>query len=300
MNPVLSILRKKLKQGIEKISRKVSSARVIREEDLEDALWDFEVSLLEGDVAHEVAEKIISDVKASLVGRKGPVRKLLLETVRKSLLEIVSVEPLEIKPRKKPWVVLFLGFNGSGKTTSVAKFGKILRDSGFSVVFAAADTFRAAAIEQLKVHGQSLGIRVISQGYGSDPAAVVYDAVNHAKSRGIDAVLVDTAGRSHSNRNLMEELKKITRVGKPDLKVLVIDSLTGNDVVEQVRLFDGAVGVDAFVFTKFDVCEKGGSVLSALFTLKRPVLFLSSGQGYDEVLEFDPKAFVDNLINTEK
>ncbi|NOZ81974.1 MAG: signal recognition particle-docking protein FtsY [Candidatus Micrarchaeota archaeon] len=309
---MFGLLKKKLKEGIKKISGKISQGKQavrkkvtekkISEGDIEDILWEFQLGLLESDVAPEVAEKICDDIKKSLVGKSVPrksVERTVRSTVEKSIFEILDVGALDIVKsirRKKPFLIVFLGFNGSGKTTTLAKIGKFLKDRGFSVVFAAADTFRAAAIQQLEEHGKRLGIKVIKQNYGSDPAAVVYDAVEHAKARGIDVVLADTAGRSHVNSNLMEELKKIVRVNKPDIKILVLDSLSGNDVVEQARLFDEAVGVDALVFTKMDVYDKGGALLSAVFVSRKPVLFIGTGQGYGDLESFDPKKTVSALL----
>jgi len=192
---------------------------------------------------------------------------------------------------------MFLGFNGSGKTTTIAKVAKLLIKGKHRPVLAAADTFRAASIEQLEFHGDKLGIGVIKQKYGADPAAVVFDARKHAESSGLDVVLVDTAGRMHTNVNLMDELKKIARVNSPDLKILIVDSLTGNDVVEQVRMFDAGVGIDGMILTKMDVNEKGGSVMSACYVSKKPVMFIGTGQGYDDIEEFDPKKFVSKLLD---
>ncbi|MFH8108750.1 MAG: signal recognition particle-docking protein FtsY, partial [Candidatus Aenigmatarchaeota archaeon] len=197
---------------------------------------------------------------------------------------------------KKPFVILFLGFNGSGKTSSLAKLGKWLVDGGYTCVFAASDTFRAASIEQLEEHAKKLGIRVIKHKYGADPAAVAFDAIAHAKANGIDFVLIDTAGRAHTNKNLMEQMNKIVKVAKPDLKVLVVDSLTGNDAVIQARLFN-EVGIDAVIFTKVDVNEKGGAILSVTHELKKPILFLSHGQEYQEIEKYDANKFVNVLFS---
>jgi fused signal recognition particle receptor len=213
-------------------------------------------------------------------------------------LDILSVPQLELEKlakENKPAIILFLGFNGSGKTTSLAKVGKWLLNQNYSCVFAAADTFRAASLEQLEEHAKRIGVDVIKHDYGADPAAVAYDAIAHAKSKGIHFVLIDSAGRAHTNENLMEEMKKIIRVNKPDLKVLVIDSMTGNDAVLQARMFN-EVGVDAVIFTKVDVNEKGGAILSVTHELKKPILFLCNGQNYENVIKFNAKEFVDNLV----
>ncbi|MCD6368044.1 MAG: signal recognition particle-docking protein FtsY [Candidatus Aenigmarchaeota archaeon] len=274
----------------------------IEEKDIEDVLWDFQISLLESDVALETAEKICDDLKKSLVGRevkKKEIEKVVEETIRNSIKEILDLKGMDIEneiKNKKPYLILFLGFNGSGKTTTIARLAHLLKKNGFSVIMAAADTWRAAAIDQLEKHGKNLGIPVIKHKYGADAAAVVYDAVQHAKSKGIDVILADTAGRSHTNTNLMEELKKICRVNNPDLKILVVDSLTGNDAIEQARAFDSAVGIDAIILTKMDVNEKGGAALSVTHTIKKPILFIGTGQGYEDLEKFDSEKMIKALL----
>jgi len=287
---------------IEKIKKKITE-KEIGEQDIKDILWDMQVSLMESDVGLEVAEKIVGDIKNALVGKsvkRGEIEKIVKETMRASLKEIMNVQVIDIvqtAKAKKPYVIIFLGFNGVGKTMSIAKLGNMLRAKGLSVVFAAADTWRAAALEQLEVHGNNLGITVIKQKYGSDPAAVIFDAVKHAQSKDIDVVLADTAGRSHSNINLSEELKKMCRVNKPDMKVLVIDVLTGNDAIDQAKLFNDAVGVDALILTKADVYDKGGALISALHTLQKPIIFLGIGQGYEDVQMYDPDKIIRQLLD---
>ncbi|HKZ45448.1 MAG TPA: signal recognition particle-docking protein FtsY [archaeon] len=288
------------KKLTEKIVKKVTEKK-LEEEDLEPVLNELENGLIESDVAYEVAEKIKSDLKKNLVGReikKGKEKEAVIDSLRQSLLEVLSVPEIDLKKvaeNKKPVVLLFLGFNGSGKTTSLAKVGKWLLENGKTCVFAASDTFRAASIEQLEVHANKIGVKVIKHKYNADPAAVAFDAIEHAKANGIDFVLIDSAGRAHTNRNLMEQMQKIIRVNKPDFKILVIDSMTGNDAVLQARVFN-EVGLDGVIFTKIDVNEKGGAVLSVTYEIKRPILFLSTGQEYSDFIKFDAKEFVDRLI----
>jgi fused signal recognition particle receptor len=202
----------------------------------------------------------------------------------------------EIKKKKsKPYIVSFIGVNGSGKTTSMAKIANLLLKNNLSVVFAASDTFRAAAIQQLEEHANKLGIKMIKHDYESDPAAVAFDAIKHAEAKGIDVVLIDTAGRLHSNDNLMNELKKLIRVNKPDLKIFVGESITGNDCVEQAKLFNETVGIDAIVLAKADVDEKGGAAISVSFVTKKPIIFLGTGQTYDDLTKFDSRVIIKNI-----
>lgn len=283
-----------------KVIKRITEKK-LSEEDINPILNELENGLIEGDVAYEVAEKIKNDLKISLLTlevKRSEVKDVIVSRLKNSLMGILNVpdaDLTETAKTKKPYVVLFLGFNGSGKTTTMAKVGKWLLNQNYSCVFAAADTFRAASLEQLEEHAKRIGVDVIKHDYGADPAAVAYDAISHAKSKGINFVLIDSAGRTHTNVNLMDEMKKIIRVNNPDLKVLVIDSMTGNDAVLQARTFNDA-GVDAVIFTKVDVNEKGGAILSVTHELKKPILFLCNGQGYENIIKFNAKEFVDNLV----
>jgi fused signal recognition particle receptor len=179
-------------------------------------------------------------------------------------------------------------------TTTLAKLARMLKE--FEPVIAAADTFRAASIEQLEEHSRRLGFEIVKHKYGADSAAVIFDAKKHAAASGSKLVLADTAGRSHANVNLMDELKKVCRVNKPDMKILVLDALTGNDIYDQAKLFNDAVGVDAIILTKTDVYEKGGAALSAAYTIKKPILYLGTGQNYEDLKEFSPEAIANMLL----
>ncbi|MFZ3077780.1 MAG: signal recognition particle-docking protein FtsY [Candidatus Aenigmatarchaeota archaeon] len=282
--------------------RKAISEKTIEEADIKDILWDLQIGLIENDVAAGAAEKIASDLKGALVGKSLPkkgIEEAVKDSMKKSVKEILDAGEFNLDEKiksKKPFLAVFLGFNGVGKTTTIARVGHLLKQKGFSCIFAAADTWRAGAIQQIEEHGSRLGIKVIRQEYGSDPAAVIFDAKKYAESHGVDVILADTAGRSHTNLNLVDELKKIVRVNKPDLKVLVIDALTGNDVVEQAKYFNDAVGADAMIITKADVYEKGGSILSAVHTIRKPILYLGIGQGYGDLEEFDVEKVVNSLV----
>ena len=299
-----------LKRGEEKRTgflerlKKVVKEKEIEEQDITPILIGLETDLLESDVALEVTEKIVSDLKKDLLGksikRSEDLENLIKKSLKKSILEVLSVPLISIEQlakEKKPLKIVFLGFNGAGKTTSIARLAYYLKNKGFSIILAAADTWRAASIEQLEEHSQKLGVPIVKHKYKSDPAAVIFDTVKAAESRGIDIVLADTAGRSQANQNLMDELKKIIRVNKPDLKILVVDALTGNDSVEQAKLFNEAVGVDGIIVTKADVYEKGGALLSAVHSIKKPILFIGVGQEYADFKPFNPEEVVESLLS---
>ncbi len=279
----------------------------LSEKQFEKLFWDLEIALLENNVALEVVEKIKNDLKKELVGKKlhrGKILNSVLETLKNSINSVLSIESFDIiksikenkSKGKTPFVILFLGVNGSGKTTTIAKIAHMLKKEGISSVIAASDTFRAAAINQLEEHAKKLGIKVIKHDYGADAAAVAYDTIEYAKAHSIDVVLIDTAGRLHSNKNLMEELKKIVRVTKPDLKIFVGESITGNDCVEQAKTFNNEIGIDAIILTKADVDEKGGAALSITYVTKKPIIYLGTGQNYDDLIRFNPEQTTASII----
>ena len=279
--------------------------RQLKEPAIDAVLDDLEIVLLQSDVALRVVERLRRDLRQELTGRKlrfgvdaeEAIRSCLERSTRAMLARPgIDLAAAVRAHTPKPYTILFVGVNGTGKTTTVAKLAGWLRAQGFSCVIAAGDTFRAGAIEQLLVHGERLGIRVVRQQEGSDPAAVAFDAVQHARAKGLDAVLVDTAGRQHTNENLIEEAKKIRRVVAPALTLFVGDALSGNDVLEQARLFDRAVGIDGLVLTKLDADTKGGAALSATYITKKPILFVGVGQGYGDFRPFDPDWLVRRLF----
>ncbi len=286
---------------LEKITKKE-----LKEKDIEKFLNDLKFTLLKCDVAFDVTEKICNDVKNALIGKvikRGEIEKVVMETLEKSIIDIFDVPKIDIENiinkannEGKVPIIIFLGFNGTGKTTTLAKVAYWLKRRGYTPILAAGDTFRAASIEQLEIHGKNLGCEVIKHTYGADSAAVIYDAREHAKKVPNSVVLADTAGRSHANANLMDELKKVCRVNQPDLKILVLDSLTGNDVVEQAKKFDETVGIDTIILTKADVYEKGGAAISAVFAIRKPILFLGTGQGYEDLEKFDAKKVIREIF----
>ncbi len=279
--------------------------RRLKEGTIEDVMDDLEIVMLESDVALPVVERLRKDLRRDLSGKKLKLGVEAEDAIRASLersaRSILARPPIDLanavrSQSEKPFVILFVGVNGTGKTTTIAKLAGWLKGQGLSSVIAAGDTFRAGAIEQLLVHGERLGIRVVRQQEGSDPAAVAFDAVEHARAKRIDVVLIDTAGRQHTNDNLIEEAKKIRRVVKPSLTIFVGDALSGNDVVEQARQFNAAIGIDGLILTKLDADVKGGAALSATFVTKKPILFVGVGQGYRDLEPFDPDWMVHRLF----
>ncbi len=277
---------------------------ILEEKDLEEPMWALEMALMESDVALPVAEEIVREVKSDLVGKKKKIGAdtgtLAEQSLRSALLTILSRNYLDfdeyIKSKEKPIKILFVGVNGTGKTTSIAKVSRYLMDQGYSVVLAAGDTFRAGAIEQLEVHGNSLGIKVVKHKTGGDPAAVIFDAIEYAKAHNKDVVLADTAGRLHTNINLMDQMRKIVRVTKPDLLIFVDEAIAGNDAVERARLFNESVPIDGSILTKTDADAKGGSAISIAYITGKPVLFLGIGQTYPDLVKFEPEWLVDRLM----
>jgi len=281
--------------------------KTISEKDIDDILFELELALLEGDVAMEVAEQIIKSVKEDLVGRKikrrSDVAEFTRDALKKAISDILVVDGPNLKElvreaRKtgEPLKVMFVGVNGTGKTTTISKIADHYVKEGYTPVIAASDTFRAGAIEQISHHAEKVGVKIIRHQKGADPAAVAYDAVEHARAKKKELVLIDTAGRMQTNINLMDEMKKIQRVVKPDLAIFVGDALTGNDAVEQARKFDDAVGVDGIILTKADADAKGGAALSIGHVINKPILFLGVGQGYGDIMEFHPDWMVEQVL----
>lgn len=202
----------------------------------------------------------------------------------------------EIKESQKPYKILVLGPNGAGKTTSIAKITYLLQKHNLSCVWAASDTFRSGAIDQLNEHAEKLNVKVIKQQYGADPAAVAYDALQSANANKNDVILIDTAGRQETNKNLMEELKKIERVIKPNLKIYVGEAYTGQGLLEMAKDFNEKVGIDAFILTKIDADAKGGTTISLLYKLKKPILFVGTGQEYSNLENFTPEFILNRII----
>ncbi|MGC8644671.1 MAG: signal recognition particle-docking protein FtsY [Thermoplasmata archaeon] len=264
---------------------------------------NLKISLLQADVVLPVADRIsstlLSKIREGSVKLRGDRNAVLREAVRETIMQIANVPPvniMEMAEGKSPFVILFVGMNGTGKTTSVAKLADMFKARGDYVVIAASDTFRAGAIEQIALLGEKVGVKVIKHQAGGDPAAVAFDAVKHASRFQKAVVLIDTAGRMQTNRNLLEEMKKIKRISSPDFTILTIDALAGTDALNQAKLFDEAVGVDGYIVTKIDADAKGGSIISLLAETKKPILFIGTGQTYSDLVPFTLDWYLNRLL----
>jgi fused signal recognition particle receptor len=297
----------RLRQAFSAITSAVRE-RELSEKELSELAFNFQLSLIESDVAQNVAEKLTQEVQKSLAGAKVERSDQAAEVVGERLNDVLQsafskagsvdiVQNIKEKNRKgEPYTIIFLGINGTGKTTSIAKFANLLKTKGITVVCAAGDTHRPGAIEQLTEHADRLSVKVVSQRYGADPAAVGRDGVLYAKAHHLDCLLMDTAGRMQTNQNLMEEMAKVARVVNPDFKMFVADALTGNDAVSQAELFNSHVGFDGVILTKADADVRGGAALSIVYSTGKPVLFLGVGQSYDDLIPFDSQEFLRSLL----
>lgn len=285
--------------------------KTIQEKHVEDILFELEMELLQGDVAMEVATEVVESVKNDLVGKKikrsNDITEYTFMALKNAVSDIISIpgksmtEMIEAKKAEgEPLVVMFVGINGTGKTTTIGKLANYYMKKGYTPVIAASDTFRAGAIEQVTFHADNVGVKIIKHKKGSDPAAVAYDAVEHAKAQGKELVLIDTAGRMQTNTNLMDEMKKIKRVSKPDLVIFVGDALTGNDATEQAKKFNEAIDIDGVILTKADADSKGGASLSIGYVIKKPIMFLGMGQGYDDIKEYDSEWMLNQLFSDDE
>jgi fused signal recognition particle receptor len=300
----------KLKKALSGAAKSIGQ-KEINEKILDETLLGLQIELLESDVAQEVVDDLSAKLKKDLLGLKLEKGQDASQVIEHKLQEIVAeifaragrldvVEKIKAKKESKrgPFVIVFLGINGTGKTTTVAKMGNLLRKSGISAVVAAGDTHRAGAIEQLSQHAERLSLKVIAQRYGADPSAVGRDAVDYARKHYIDAVLIDTAGRMQTSKNLMDEMSKIVRVVKPDIKLFVGDSLAGNDTINQAREFFQYANFDGAILTKIDADAKGGAAISIAHLTSKPIAYVGVGQGYDDMIPFDPDKFIASIFGS--
>ncbi len=297
----------RLKSGIGSVVEKISKTELGGDE-LEKLLQELRMTLAENDVAYPITERICDAIRQRAadiqISRLGDRRKPTMAIIREILFDVLKdsgetsfLQVIESKKKAhEPAVVVFVGINGTGKTTTIAKVAYLLQRRGYTVVIACADTFRTGSIEQLEEHARRIGVRTIKHTYGADAAAVAFDSINHARANGINVVLVDTAGRMQTYRNLLEEMKKIVRVASPDFVVLVVDSLTGNDAVEQGKSFSQSVRIDGIILTKLDADAKGGSAISLAAEIGKPVIFAGTGQAYEDLISFDPNTIVSRII----
>lgn len=295
---MFGFLKKSFKDAVSKIT-----ASTYGEEEIKQRINEFEISLLRANVSEGVAKEICNELQQKI---KPPIKKKEIEKIMKSaflgvLDKVLSLPKInlikEIESKPKPYVILFIGVNGVGKTTTLAKVANYLLTANKTSVFAAADTFRAAAIEQLDFWAKKLKIPIIKHQYKSDPASVAFDAIAYAKAHKKDVVLIDTAGRSDTNTNLIKQLEKIKRVAKPNLTVAVVDALTGNDGINQITIFDKNVGVDALIISKLDADEKGGQIISLADEVKKPILFVGKGQSQQDLEEFSKEEILKQVSN---
>jgi fused signal recognition particle receptor len=288
---------------------KTIGQKELSEKDLDDNLFGLQLALLESDVAQEVIDDLSARLKNELLGLKLERGQVEEDIIRSKLHNAIGemlarggkidlIEKIKAKKETKrgPFVIVFLGINGTGKTTTVAKISNLLRKNGISVVLAAGDTHRAGAIEQLSQHAENLSLKIITQRYGSDPSAVARDAVDYGRKHYVDAILIDTAGRMQTAKNLMDEISKIVRVSKPDLKLFIGDSLAGNDTVNQAREFFHYTNFDGAILTKIDADSKGGAALSIAYITSKPIVYIGVGQRYDDIIPFDPDKFLESIF----
>ena len=275
----------------------------ISENDISEPLEELETQLITADVALPVAETIVSDMKERMVGKKikfSEMNQFVRNTMLNSVTDVMRQDKFNllnfVKSKEKPVKILFVGPNGAGKTTTIAKIAYLLKKNGISSVMSASDTFRAAAIEQTEEHARRVGVPVIKHQYGSDPAAVAFDSVKYAESHKIDVVLIDTAGRQETNKNLIEQLRKIVRISKPDLKIFIGEGIVGNAIISQVSEFNEAIALDGVILSKVDVDSKGGTIISVRKATGIPILYIAVGQSYEDLLEFDPNFVISKLF----
>jgi len=286
----------------EKSGKKKPVRRSLSEEKFDELFEELSLILLQNNVAYSAIEGIGKSLKEKLVGKdkKVSIEDALRDSIKELLIDspdlIKQIKEKRSSEKDKPFVILFAGINGAGKTTTLAKVANILKKNKFSMCVAACDTFRAASMEQLKVHTDKLGVELIKKDYGADPASVGYDAINYAKKNNLDVVLIDTAGRMNNRDSLMKEIEKICRVNKPDLKLFLGESITGNDATTQAKDFNDAINLDGIILSKADVDEKGGTAISVSKVTGKPIYYLGTGQRYDDLEKFDKNKLIEKMF----
>ena len=298
---MFDFFKKKINEVFKKVEKAVTETK-LGQNDFDKIFWELELTLLQSNVSAEVTDKVKASLESELIGKsvkrdfKKVISAALMKAFDEVLIESKEADFLKKVKSKKPFIIMIVGVNGSGKTTTISKLAYYLKKKGLSIVLAAGDTFRAASIEQLKHHAEKLGVDIVANDYDTDSASVAFDAIRHAEKKSNDVVIIDTAGRLHSNKNLMDELKKVKRVNNPDMTIFVADAITGNDVVEQARVFNEEISIDSVILTKTDVDNKGGAILSVGYTIKKPIIFLGSGQEYENLKHFKKEEIIKKLF----
>ncbi len=295
-----------IKVGIkDKIKKTILKKITLDKSKIEEIADELELSLIQADVHPDVAMDICSKIKERLSDTEftkqnleDEIKEVLKNIFREEVFGESNAPDLveKVKECAKPCKILFVGPNGAGKTTTLAKIARLLMKNGFKVVISASDTFRAAAIEQTEEHGGKLGVKVIKHAYGADAAAVAYDAIKHAEAKGIDAVLIDSAGRQDTNVNLLRELEKMKRVIKPDLIIFIGESIAGGSLYQQVETFKNSIGLDGVILTKIDCDAKGGTAISIMRETGVPIIYLGVGQKHEDIVKFDPEYIISNIM----
>jgi fused signal recognition particle receptor len=286
---MFGLLKKSLQKTVSAITEIVGSKReTITKDELEEIL-------VTSDIEYDIVEQMLESLPNS-------INKIALQNALSSVFFSISVKKTAEAYSQKPFVDLIIGVNGAGKTTTIAKLANLAKKEGKSVILGAGDTFRAAAVEQLGIWAQRLGVQAVTSKIGADPSSVAYDTVNSAISKGIDYAVIDTAGRLHTQTNLAEELKKIVRVcekalpGAPHRKIAIIDATAGSSAINQAKAFDAMIGLDAVIVTKLDGTAKGGAIFSIVRELGLPILYVGVGEKPDDIEPFDTKTFVDEFV----
>lgn len=295
----------KVKNAVSNIS-KIAVEKQISEKELDKVMENLTIELLESEIPFDLVEQISENIKKQMIDKKFArsdefkeiIKSEFTKTIKEIFQKVEEVDLIQLINSKedKPFKILIVGINGSGKTTTVAKIGHLLKDNNISSAIVAGDTFRSGAIEQIKEHADRLELKLISQKYGSDPAAVARDGVEYSKTHNIDAVIIDTSGRVQTNSNLMQEVLKIKNVVNPDFTVFIGDSLAGNDLVSQTHEFFKFTEFNGSILTKVDADVKGGAILSILSETGKPIIYIGTGQEYKDLEKFNEERFLSGLF----
>ena len=295
----------KVKNAVSNIS-KIAVEKQISEKELDRVMENLTIELLESEIPFDLVEQISENIKKQMIDKKFArsdefievIKSEFTKTIKEIFQKVEDVDLIQLINSKesKPFKILIVGINGSGKTTTVAKIGHLLKENNISSAIVAGDTFRSGAIEQIKEHADRLELKLISQKYGSDPAAVARDGVEYSKTHNIDAVIIDTSGRVQTNSNLMQEVLKIKNVVNPDFTVFIGDSLAGNDLVSQTHEFFKFTDFNGSILTKVDADVKGGAILSILSETGKPIIYIGTGQEYKDLEKFNEERFLSGLF----